>query len=185
MEDGSRTSLPLCLPSEAAPLPFFVREQREGKTSPVARHHGTSPDQEMPIRPLGEPACPRDDPSRQEGRRPVRQPVSHFPAFRQSTATSLIQEGNWSRSSARVCSQAKIRWYGYLGESGNTTPRFYTARVCAGCLAYSAWTPDFRSAFQVSPISSRLTCRRKGGWAVRWISKRLNRSRSSIKMSAL
>lgn len=69
-------------------------------------------------------ACPRDDPSRQEGRRPVRQPVFHFPAFRQSTATSLIQEGNWSRSSARVCSQAKIRWYGYLGEPGNTTPRF-------------------------------------------------------------
>lgn len=75
VEDGSRTSLSLCLPSEAAPLPFFVREQREGKTSPVARHHGTSPDQEMPIRPLAE-SLPTGQPI--QTRRPPSRPATRL-----------------------------------------------------------------------------------------------------------
>lgn len=55
---------------------------------------------------------------------PSGNPSSTSPHSDTRQQTSLLQEGNWSRSSARVCSQAKIRWYGHLGEPGNTAPRF-------------------------------------------------------------
>lgn len=178
VEDGRRTSLSLS-PIRGRPAPILCSGAKRGENltrCPSPRDLARPGNADSPS--CKEPAHGTTHPDKKAAV-PSGNPSASSPHPDNRQQTGLLQEGNWSRSSARVCSQAKIRWYGYLAGAWEHYTTLYTARVC---LAYSAWTPDFRSAFQVSPISSRLTCRWKGRvGSPRQIPKRLNRSRSSIR----
>lgn len=123
VEDGRRTSLSLS-PIRGRPAPILCSGAKRGENltrCPSPRDLARPGNADSPS--CKEPAHGTTHPDKKAAV-PSGNPSASSPHPDNRQQTGLLQEGNWSRSSARVCSQAKIRWYGYLGEPGNTTPHF-------------------------------------------------------------